>query len=43
METRLYWDLAYAVKQTRADSMVNSVSYITFLQLFYTWSVYFLL
>ena len=28
-----YWELTYAVKQTRTDRMVNTVSYITFLQL----------
>ena len=28
-------------KKTRIDSMVNTVSYITFLQLFYAWSVCF--
>ena len=27
-----HWKLAYAVKQTRIDSMVNTVSYVTFLQ-----------
>ena len=37
-----YWELAYAVKQAKIDRMVNTVSYITFLQLFfYTWSVCF--
>ena len=30
-------------KQTGTDSMVNIVSYITFLQLFYAWSVCYLL
>ena len=27
-----YWESAYAIKQTRIDRMVNTVSYITFLQ-----------
>ena len=31
--------ISCVVKQTRTDSMVNSVSYITFLQLFHAWSV----
>ena len=38
-----YWELVYAIKQTRRDRMANTVGYITFLQLFYAWSVCFLL
>ena len=26
-----YWELAYAIKQTRRDRMVNTVGHITFL------------
>ena len=38
-----YWELAYAIKQTKRDGMANTVGHITFLQLFYAWSVCFLL
>ena len=37
------WELAYAIKQTRRDRMAKTVDHITFLQLFYAWSVCFLL
>ena len=39
----IYWELACAIKQVRIDSMANTESYITFLQLLYVWSVCFLL
>ena len=38
-----YWELADSVKQTRIDSIVNTVSYVTFLQIFYASSVCILL
>ena len=34
-----FWE----IKQTRRDRMANTASHITFLQLFFAWSVYFLL
>ena len=37
-----YRELAYAIKQTRRDRMANIVGHVTFLQLFYAWSVCFL-